>query len=369
MSSNIAPKTLFDRSGNNYTPTNAKSVDLVPKLPVGTYTITTPAMGPWYLTEIDDLNTSGKLYGKTTAHTERVLNTFADRPATTGVMLVGEKGSGKSLLAKSISCEGRKKGYSTVVINRPLCGEQFNKFIQMLEDPTIIIFDEFEKVYDSKEQEAILTLLDGTYPSKKLFVFTCNNQFRVDYHMRNRPGRIYYLIEFASIESEFIEEYCDDNLKNLDYKKDVVNISSMFTNFNFDMLKAMVEEMNRYNESPAEVVKLLNTKLEYEAGREYTVSMKNQENVDIDSKMLEQNSWTGNALTDRMNIDFRIEYTDDDGDIDTKWACTPMFGPTNLVEITRSGQYIYRNEEGVELTLTPKVKAVTASAFSKFSPY
>lgn len=36
-------------------------------------------------------------------------------------------------------------------------------------------------------------------------------------------------------------------------------VAALFTSCNFDMLKAMVEDMNRYDESPSDVLEYLNT--------------------------------------------------------------------------------------------------------------
>jgi hypothetical protein len=79
-----------------------------------------------------------------------------------------------------------KQGVPTIVINAPWCGDKFNTLIQSIQQPCIVMFDEFEKVYSSEEQEAMLTLLDGIYSSKKLFLLTSNDKWRVDSHMRNR---------------------------------------------------------------------------------------------------------------------------------------------------------------------------------------
>src|SRR4029078_12619167 len=65
----------------------------------------------------------------------------------TGALMVGEKGSGKSLLAKLVSANSQEKGLPTLIIPRPWCGDMFNRFLQSIEQPTVILFDEFEKVY------------------------------------------------------------------------------------------------------------------------------------------------------------------------------------------------------------------------------
>ena len=129
-------------------------------------------------------------------------------------MLAGEKGSGKTLLAKCIAQEAAAKhGIRTIVINRNLFGDDFNAFLQAIEQPTVILMDEFEKVHSQMhEQQAMLTLLDGVYTSKKLFLLTCNDKYQIDSNFRNRPGRTYYMLDFNGVSPDFIEEHCRDNL-------------------------------------------------------------------------------------------------------------------------------------------------------------
>ena len=62
------------------------------------------------------------------------------------------------------------------------------------------IIDEFEKIFSGEKQQHILTLLDGVFSTHKLFLLTCNDKWKIDSHMRNRPGRIYYMIEFEGLE-------------------------------------------------------------------------------------------------------------------------------------------------------------------------
>lgn len=253
--------TYFLRSGSAYTPTPEANLDVHKALPAGNYIIKQTPQGQYYLDGVDSFQNSGKVYGNTLKHCDRILNTFADRENSTGVMLTGEKGSGKTLLARMLSITGAaQSGIPTIIINAPHRGDAFNQLIQSIDQPAIIMFDEFEKVYDSDEQEEILTLLDGVFPSKKLFILTCNNSYRVDSHMRNRPGRIFYMLEFEGLEAEFITEYCNERLDDKSHIPTIVRLASLFHSFNFDILKAVVEEMNRYRETPHQVLKLLNAK-------------------------------------------------------------------------------------------------------------
>lgn len=289
--------TYYLKNGNTFNVSAEAAIDIRETLPLGTYTVKfDDRMGFFYLVAIEDFNLNHKIYGDTKKRTRRILDTFKDRETSTGVMLSGEKGSGKTLLAKMLSLEAMETGIPTIVINQPWQGDEFNNFMQMIEQPTVVLFDEFEKVYNSKEQEKLLTLLDGVYASKKLFIITCNDKYRVNEHMKNRPGRLYYHFDYRGLDKDFIIEYCNDNLQNKIYIDSIVRISSVFGEFNFDILKAMVEEMNRYDETPQEVMKVLNAKPELSDSAKYDVELFVDE-TPIPEHAMEEKTWSGNPLS------------------------------------------------------------------------
>ena len=264
---------LFLKSGTSYRVTNKESMDLHELLPAGNYVIKKdPMSGQLYLEGIDNFEIRGKIYGDTEKTARRILNTFQDRSASTGVMLTGEKGSGKSLLAKMLSVKAADTGVPTIVINAPWSGDEFNSFLQKIDQPCVILFDEFEKVYDYQTQNKILTLFDGVYPTKKLFVLTTNDSHSVNSFLKNRPGRIYYTFKFDTLDQVFIEEYCNDNLIDKTQTQSILKYTSIFSFFNFDMLAAAVEEMNRYGETLQEVLNYLNIIPENKASETYTIS-------------------------------------------------------------------------------------------------
>ncbi len=244
------------------------------RLPVGTYTVHfDERQNEYFLEAIEDFVLPAKIYGKSNDYATRILNTFQDRPLSTGVLLSGIKGAGKTLLAKQTALMARELNIPTIVINRPWHGDQFNTFVQSLDSPAIIMFDEFEKVYDYSEQRAILTLLDGVFPTKKLFLLTTNSTGSVSEFLRNRPGRIYYNFEFTTLGQDFIREYCEDRLTDQSRVDEVIKYTNIFSFFNFDMLAAAVEEMNRYNESLAEVLNVLNVVPETKHDETYEMTL------------------------------------------------------------------------------------------------
>jgi hypothetical protein len=362
--------SYYMKSGNTFRIATKESMDLHEQLPAGNYVVKQDPFENFFIEHIEDFTLPTKLYGDTARNTDRIINSFWNRDQSTGVMLVGEKGSGKTLLSKNISVELAKQGVPTIVVNADWAGDKFNTLIQSIEQPCIVFFDEFEKVYDRDDQEKLLTLLDGIFTSKKLFMLTSNDKWRVDDHMRNRPGRIFYMVEFKGLDESFIREYCADNLANKSHTDSIVNIASVFSAFNFDMLKAVVEEMNRYNETPQQAMRILNVRAEFDSGSPYNVELyKGDRKADRVSPA----TWNGTPLsTKEIDLSYWFKSKkkaesdapvaigtigiDDDPDDENGWG-EKSFTTDDLVQFNnKTNQFIFE-KDGMTLILvkeTPK---------------
>lgn len=262
----------YMRSGNNFTP--VVDTSLHASLGGNTYAVQYDERSNTYsLNLAEPFRVPSKMYGNINAMTKRIVQTFNERNKTTGVLLSGVKGSGKTLLAKSISIQMATEGVPTILVNSEFSGETFNTFIQSITERAVVIFDEFEKIYDKEHQEEVLTLLDGTVPSNKMYILTCNDISRIDKNMANRPGRVYYNLEYASISKEDVIDYCQNNLADQSQIDVVVDFFQEFNVFTFDMLTCLIEEMNRFGETPQEAAQYINVNLSKDVGLLFDVEV------------------------------------------------------------------------------------------------
>jgi len=298
--------TKFYVDGANYVPYADNQLKIISNLPAKTYSLDfNKTSEQFFLVTIEENSNNNKIYGDVPKSVDRVVNTFIDRSNSTGILLSGEKGCGKTLFSKLLSLKCQSLGIPTIIINTAYCGEQFNKFIQSIDQPCVILFDEFEKVYNSDQQKMLLTILDGTYSTKKLFVMTCNDIWKIDGHMKNRPGRLFYHLKYYGLDANFVEEYAEDNLLE-QYKhmiKDLKRLPSLIRNFNFDMIKAIVEDINRYGESVKETLKFINIEMDGNAGK-YNCTLLDPKGDKVETNYITEYF---NPLIDDCDAEFDIQ--------------------------------------------------------------
>lgn len=335
-------------------------------LPSGNYLVEFSPMVGFYLTKFDNFTLPKKVYGNHSKDADRILSTYAARPSNTGVLLAGEKGSGKTLLTKQISVDAYKHGIPTLIVNNPYGGDDFSSFLSQITQPCILLFDEFEKVYELKDQRNILTLMDGVFKNNKLFLLTCNDKSKIDSHMCNRPGRLFYMMEYKGLDGAFIAEYCEDNLINKALTDSVCALGDLFFAFNFDMLQAVVEEMNRYGETAQEALRMLNVKPDFRNTARYVVALYDKDGNKVPDYHL-NDGMTGPkkiACNPLSGVEFWIDtqygpdgkFTEDEKFNEEAEGNHLSFKSEDITKIDgRKGLYHFKNQKGEVVHLTKEI--------------
>lgn len=168
-----------------------------------------------------EMNTPPKIYQtkRDKLFVERVLNNFTNsNKNTTGVLLTGDKGTGKSVTAKILA---KKANLPIIVINPELEEKYLEEFFKEFDTPVCILFDEVDKNFDTRE---MLTFLDGIHKTaKKLVIMTANNEDNLSEFIKNRCSRIRYYRHYdvKNDAREYAELICKD--KGIENKEEVID--------------------------------------------------------------------------------------------------------------------------------------------------
>lgn len=235
--------------GSNYEiyPNELKTYD---KLPAATYVVRFNPMSGFSLERVEDFeNMEDKIYGAHVQKISKVRKAFEAMDRSLGVILSGDKGIGKSLFTQLFSEEMIKElDMPVILINRAFPG--IADYIESIDQESLILFDEFEKVFDARKegtesQDNLLGLFDGSSQRKRIYMITINDMHRVNEFMINRPGRFHYHFRFDYPESAEVITYLKDKVpaEFHDQIESVVKFSRRIK-LNYDCLRAIAFELS-----------------------------------------------------------------------------------------------------------------------------
>lgn len=170
-----------------------------------------------YLEEDKDFEFPEKYYlGDDDKHfIGKVINTFKNTSKlTTGTLLSGMKGSGKTLMAKYIATESK---LPIIVVDSGVRTDEIEGFFAKVSEDVCVIFDEIDKYWNTRY---LLGFLDGVKPScKKLVLCTCNDEKGIDEYLNDRCSRIRYKKKFSCLTKDAVNGILVDMLSDVEKAK------------------------------------------------------------------------------------------------------------------------------------------------------
>lgn len=237
-------------------------------LPAKIYTVNYDKFIGFYLDITKDkLTLPTKIYGKVQDRVDKCIASYIDRPQSTGILLTGDKGTGKTLLMSTLANQVISQlNIPVILVTQPFAGGDFKAFIEDIGE-CCLVFDEFGKMYSANDrhhnegevpQKELLSLMDGLDKTKRMFIMTENSQIDVNEFMLNRPSRIYYHFKYNKLDEDSIKGYAIDKGVSAAVLKDIVDLSRRSRIFSFDMLQSIVEEHLRFGTAVEDCIVDLN---------------------------------------------------------------------------------------------------------------
>ncbi len=214
-------------------------------IPIGTYNVRYSQERGYVLEKTHDLyHPIKQVYGHELEKLNKVKKTYNLFHKNMGIILSGYKGTGKTLFLQMLSKEMLKEDIPVLLVTDSLPG--LAHFIDSIEQEVMVVFDEFEKVFDKGDQASLLGLFDGTSIQKRLYAVTVNDIHGVSNFMLNRPGRFYYSFSFDYPSVDESREYLEDNVnkKYQDMISEVVSVLALHP-LTYDSLSAIAFELNQ----------------------------------------------------------------------------------------------------------------------------
>lgn len=219
-------------------------------------------LGPHLVPAEDGYNFNYKLYGLDDEFINRVKTAYDSTNNNLGVLLVGLKGTGKTVTAKRLC---NRLGLPIIRIGFRFDG--ISDFISRIHQDVVIFVDEYEKCFNKSDNDGdsndheLLKVMDGalTNEYRKVFILTSNTE-HVSEYMLDRPSRIRYVRKYKNLTPEVYEEIVDDLLRNKDLKDKVMVGISKLSTITVDTVKKLIEEVNIFNQDPEDFMDYFNVK-------------------------------------------------------------------------------------------------------------
>jgi hypothetical protein len=224
---------------------------IIEGLPTNHYSFDYDAYGSIFLSDMQEPKLPEKIYDNDKNFRNMVIKSYNHNENNTGVLFIGDKGTGKSVSAKLLA---KEINIPVIHITKQILLEiDFSAFINKIQQEIVIFIDEFEKSFEDYDREnmkyhtqkSFLSLMDGSGGQyKRLFIFTSNSE--INDYMNDRPSRIKYKKKYKGIDPFLVEQIIKDNIEDIEIINDLIeNIDS--ETFTIDALMSIIKEIKIHN--------------------------------------------------------------------------------------------------------------------------
>lgn len=161
------------------------------------------------LKDREKFDVPAKCYGRHNVNKEAILGAWRKSTGSTGAILHGIKGAGKSILAEDLGNSVLKQDIPVIMVDQEVSLSVLNIATKMA-GPCMMYFDEFGKVFSKSARRELLPYFSDTSFKKVLFVVTSNGTKELDKFMIDRPGRFLFMIDYKKLDPMAISEMIDD---------------------------------------------------------------------------------------------------------------------------------------------------------------
>ena len=229
-------------------------------LPPGLWKVAFNPMTGFYLTkELRSIELPEQIFGSSKKQLELITSRFERDNKSMGVLLTGDKGTGKTLLASQLIDYYVDKGFPVILMDDSFehMDSALSNFISQISN-AIFLFDEFEKVFSNEAQQYLLNFFDEKSNMNRLSIAISNSR-TISEFMLSRPSRFFYHFKYGKLDNDTINEV----VTSFGFNKSVADALIVFKErleyFGFDILMSIIDELQfRKTENVSEVIESMN---------------------------------------------------------------------------------------------------------------
>lgn len=218
-------------------------------LPQGIWKVAFNPLSGFYLTkQLTEVNIPKQIFGSSKKQLDLITSRFERDNKSMGVLLTGDKGTGKTLLSTLLIKHYQDLGYPVILVDNAYSNviNGMVDFISQISN-AVFIFDEFEKVFDTDDQQVLLNFFDDKTNSNRLSIAISNSR-SISEFMLSRPSRFFYHFEYKKLDDETIKEVATFNGLNDSVANQLVLVKEKSYFFGFDILLSIIDEI-KFRES------------------------------------------------------------------------------------------------------------------------